>query len=160
MGKKITQLPYGAFVNGADQYPAVQNGVTKRFYMTNVLQWIKLNLTPGDIGAQSRLTFDDYPAIASNNPVKSDGIAQAIYDSEDLMMMAISVTAFSSLPKTISNADITARHRVLRVELGSPRAQVGTWTFTTASGSVTVSGSISGSTTMLLILGYPASIQA
>ena len=62
-------------------------------------------------------------------------------------------TTVSSLPKTVSNAAITANHVGMRLELGTPTAQTSEWTVTTASGSVTISGSVSGSTTVKLVLG-------
>lgn len=58
----------------------------------------------------------------------------------------------SSLPKTVSNAKITASMICTHSELGTPSAQTSDWTVTTASGSVTISGSISGSTTLKIFL--------
>lgn len=59
----------------------------------------------------------------------------------------ISVSAFSSLPQTISNNIITANMRVVNCVWGTPSAITGDVTWTTAAGSLTLSGSISGSTT-------------
>ena len=61
-------------------------------------------------------------------------------------------TTVSSLPKVISNAAITANHEVLRMELDTPAAQTEDWTLTTANGSLTITGSISGSTAVKLVL--------
>lgn len=59
----------------------------------------------------------------------------------------------SSLPQTFTDANITANMIVLESVLGTPSAQTEDWTVTTANGSVTISGSISGSTTLMLYFG-------
>lgn len=64
----------------------------------------------------------------------------------------IDITAFSSLPQTVTNASITANQVCIKAELGTPSAQTGDWTVTTSAGSLTLSGSISGSTTAKLYL--------
>ena len=68
-------------------------------------------------------------------------------------LLLVESASFSSLPKTISNDQITANHVALKLELGTPTAMVGEWTVTTSSGSLTISGTISGSTTIKLVLG-------
>ena len=67
-------------------------------------------------------------------------------------ILPITFTAFSSLPQTVTDSRITAEHVVVNSVLGTPSAQTGDWTVTTADGSVSVSGSISGSTTLTLYL--------
>lgn len=71
----------------------------------------------------------------------------------DTEIVTVNLGTVSSLPVTVSNAKIKASHEVIRAELGDITAQVGDWTVTTANGSLTMSGSISGSTTVLLTLG-------
>ena len=61
--------------------------------------------------------------------------------------------AFSSLPVTFENDAITADMVVLNSVLSNPTAQINNWTVTTAAGSLTISGSIRGSTTITLYLG-------
>ena len=60
--------------------------------------------------------------------------------------------SFSSLPQTINNSAIRSDHVVVNSVLSNPSAQTGDWTVTTSSGSLTISGSISGSTTVTLYL--------
>ena len=69
-----------------------------------------------------------------------------------LKCLVITSSSFSSLPQTISNANVTANHVVINSVLSNPSAQTGDWTITTSSGSLTISGSISGSTTLTLYL--------
>lgn len=79
------------------------------------------------------------------------------YDIKDATarLLILDIDAFSALPLTITNSKITANHVVVREELGSPNAQKSNWTVVTSSGSLTVNGTISGSTTLRLILGIP-----
>lgn len=71
-------------------------------------------------------------------------------------VVKVSFSSFSSLPQTVSNANVTATMEVVNAILSNPAAQTGDWTVTTAAGSVTVSGNISGSTTLTLYLSEPA----
>lgn len=75
---------------------------------------------------------------------KLDGIMDGV--------LVIDCGTVSSLPKTISNSAITANMVVVSSTIGNPAAQSGDWTVTTAAGSLTISGSISGSTTLVLYL--------
>lgn len=75
----------------------------------------------------------------------------------DTEIITVNIAAFSSLPKTVSNAAIKAGHVVLSFVLGAPKAQKDEWTVTTADGSLTIAGSIYGSTTMKIILGLAGS---
>ncbi len=59
----------------------------------------------------------------------------------------------SSLPQTVTNTGITEDMVVVNSALGTPSAMGSTWTVSTSNGSVTVSGTISGSTTLKLYLG-------
>lgn len=82
------------------------------------------------------------------DPVKAD-VEQEI--------ITVNISAISSLPKTVSNAAIKAEHTVLAYTLGTPAAMTDDWTVTTSAGSLTITGSISGSTTMKIILGLVGS---
>lgn len=70
----------------------------------------------------------------------------------DVKCLVLTSSSFSSLPKTITNANITSDHVVVNSVLSNPSAQTGDWTVTTNNGSLTISGSISGSTTVTLYL--------
>lgn len=85
--------------------------------------------------------------------VKIAGYEQALFPVLD-----ITTPSFSSLPKTYYSEYITAKHEVPKgggIELSNPSAQTGDWTITTADGSITISGSISGSTTAKFTLIAP-----
>ena len=66
--------------------------------------------------------------------------------------LVITSSSFSSLPQTISNSNITDKHVVVNSVLSNPSAQTGNWTVTTSNGSLTISGSIFGTTTITLYL--------
>lgn len=76
------------------------------------------------------------------------------YQGATLSIM-LRVNAFSSLPKTITDSRITTYHYVAKYYLSNPSAQTSDWTITTAAGSLTISGSISGSTGIHLLLVKP-----
>ena len=69
-------------------------------------------------------------------------------------VLVLDVPSFSSLPKTVTNANITSDMVVLKAELGTPSAQTADWTVTTSNGSLQITGTsaISGSTTLKLYL--------
>lgn len=68
-------------------------------------------------------------------------------------LLKITVPSFSSLPRTVTDSRITYYHEVLNQTLSNPLAQTGNWTIDTSTGSLTITGSISGSTSLTLILG-------
>ena len=70
----------------------------------------------------------------------------------ELKCLVLTSSSFSSLPQTITNSNITADHVVINSVLSNPSAQTGDWTITTSAGSLSVSGSISGATTLTLYL--------
>lgn len=78
-----------------------------------------------------------------------DGVKAAI---NAIKTVEVTSSSFSSLPVTISDSNITADHVVVNSVLSNPAAQTGDWTVTTSTGSLTISGSISGSTTVTLYL--------
>ena len=65
----------------------------------------------------------------------------------------ITISSVSSLPSTVTGkTEITADMVVQECVLSNPLAQIGDWTVTTTAGGLTVSGSISGTTDITLIL--------
>lgn len=97
----------------------------------------------GDIPqAVSELTNDSGYQTASQ-------VASAVTEAK---VLRIDIASFSSLPQTVSNANITSTMELINSVLGTPSAQTSDWTVTTGTGTLTVSGSISGSTTLTLYL--------
>lgn len=67
-------------------------------------------------------------------------------------VLEISVASFNALPHTITNSDIEDDMKVVNSVLSNSSAQLSDWTVTTSSGSLTISGSINGTTTAILYL--------
>lgn len=64
----------------------------------------------------------------------------------------ITINSVSSLPVTVSNEVINADDVVVNTVLSNPSAQTGDWTVNTYTGSLTLSGSISGTTNVTIYL--------
>lgn len=92
----------------------------------------------------------DSAKYAKEDHVHPKDTTKANFDTE---ILVVNIGPVSSLPVTVSNAKITADHVVIQATVGTPTAQTGVWTVTTSAGSVTLSGTISGSTTVTLVLG-------
>lgn len=93
-------------------------------------------------------------AYARGNHVHPRDSVKADVEQE---IITVNIGSFDSLPKTVSNAAIKAEHTVLAYSLGTPAAQTSDWTVTTSAGSLTITGNISGNTTMKIILGLAGS---
>lgn len=79
------------------------------------------------------------------------------YTIEEARPLQINLGTVSSLPVTVTDDRIRADHICKPADclLSNPSAQTSDWTVTTSDGSVTVSGSISGSTTATIWLVIP-----
>lgn len=98
------------------------------------------------LGTVSGTTSSDFFRV-----VTSGGASKNVSAAE-VKCLVLTSASFSSLPQTITNANITSSHVVINSVLSNPAAQTGDWTVTTSNGSLTIAGSISGSTTLTLYL--------
>lgn len=80
--------------------------------------------------------------------VAREAIADLQDDMEAAVPLWVNCGTISSLPTTLNNALITSDMVCTAYVVGSATAQGSDWTVTTATGAVTISGSISGSTTL------------
>ena len=96
---------------------------------------------------------DNAPALNASNLNK---IENGIYDNsvaiEKSHVYVLDIASTSSLPLTVNDAEITSDMVPIKADLGTPSAQTSDWDVTTSDGSLTISGSISGSTTIKLYL--------
>lgn len=107
---------------------------------------------------------------AANESLSKNGKAAVVEISEDaqvylgqkrieqlFMPLALNKNSVSSLPTTISDSRITSTMicKPGGMRLSNPGAQRSDWTITTSNGSVTISGTISGSTNIWLWLEEP-----
>lgn len=70
----------------------------------------------------------------------------------DAKVLVLTVSSVSSLPRTVANTNITDDMVVVNSTLSDPTAQMDNWTVTTATGSLTISGTVSGTTNITLYL--------
>ena len=107
------------------------------------------------VGVSTPMTAEEAEAgTETAQRVISPAVLNSFVESKvDVMpTLVIEVASFSSLPQTVTNADITSDMVVVNSVLGTPSAQTGDWTVTTANGSATITGSISGETSLTLYL--------
>ena len=104
-----------------------------------------------NVGVSTQMTIAEAEAGTETAPrVITPAVLNSFVTKESVLV--VEVASFSSLPQTINNADITSDMVVVNSALGTPSAQTSDWTVTTADGSATIAGSISGSTTLTLYL--------
>ena len=104
-----------------------------------------------NVGVSTQMTLAEAEEGTETAPrVITPAVLNSFVTKESVLV--VEVASFSSLPQTINNADITEDMVVVNSVLGTPSAQTSDWTATTADGSVTVTGDISGSTTLTLYL--------
>lgn len=117
---------------------------------TNEGQIIDYNLLADVI--LNKLSSKQYSALSTESKTLIGALNEHESDVSALTVLTVDCGTISALPKTVSNANITSDMVVVESTLGTPSAQTADWTVNTANGSVTISGSISGSTTLVLYL--------
>lgn len=99
-------------------------------------------------------------ASSSSQDITINGDTNVVGDltvyGEPVIIRKVYKSSVSSLPTTISNSSITANMECIHSVLSNPSAQTGDWTVTTSAGSLTISGSISGTTDIKLYLAVPS----
>ena len=104
-----------------------------------------------NVGVSTEMTIAEAEAGTEPAPrVITPAVLNSFVTKESVLV--VEVASFSSLPQTINNADITEDMVVVNSVLGTPSAQTSDWTVTTADGSATIAGSISGETSLTLYL--------
>lgn len=87
------------------------------------------------------LTTDDKTIVGGINEINS------LYK-----VVVVEFASFSSLPQTKSDSRITSDHVVVDSVFSNPSMMTSDLSWTTSDGSITISGSMSGSTTLTLTL--------
>ena len=75
-----------------------------------------------------------------------------IWTTIENKVIEVNVDNLSTLPVTLYVTGLTEKHVVINSVLSNPASQVGDWTITTSGGSLTVTGSIRGTTDLTLYL--------
>lgn len=111
-------------------------------------------IAAGELGVSTQMTKAEAVAgqVTESRVVQPSVFKEAVEAITNVLV--ISVSSFSSLPKTVTNSNITSDMVVLKAELGTPSAQIADWDVTTSNGSLQITGTsaISGSTTLKLYL--------
>ena len=108
-----------------------------------------------NVGVSTEMTLEEAETGTGTAPrVITPAVLNSFVESEVNVMpvLVVDVEAFSSLPQTVVNENITADMVVVNSVLGTPSAQTSDWVVTTFDGSLSVAGDISGSTTLTLYL--------
>lgn len=134
---KISQLGAAASISDSQVIPIVDSGSTVKGTMAQVKDYAAGGLANLD-------TTDKSSPVGAINEVY--GMA------ESSIPLQVTFSSVSSLPQTVNAAEITADMVVVNSYLSNPAAQTGDWTVTTTSGSVTLSGTISGTTDITIWL--------
>lgn len=133
---KISQLSGIQVVNDADVFPIVSGGVTSKVSAETVKEY-----TIGDT---------DNSELGDDVSAQIQALASRVAKCEVLI---VDIASFSALPQTITNPDIDGDMVELKTVLSNPSAQTSEyWTVATSNGSLTISGSISGTTAATLYL--------
>lgn len=157
---KIPELPEATTLQDSDLFILEQGTGTKKVTKEKLLENIdnEISTIQTDISTinselsnkmnlLSSPTANDILLVDSNGQAIDSGVKVA-----DLKVLVVTSSSFNSLPQTITNANITSDMVVVNSVLSNPSVQTGNWTITTSNGSLTISGSISGSTTLTLYL--------
>lgn len=103
------------------------------------------------VGVSAQMTLEEAEAGTETAPrVLTPAVLNSFVSEQSVLVIEIS--AFTALPQIVTNENITADMVVVNSVLGTPSAQTGDWTVTTSNGSATVTGSISGETSLTLYL--------
>lgn len=144
---KIHELNSFVGTPGAGDYLAIDDGSeTTKVEASNL--GVKTQMTQAEAEAGTVTA----PRVIAPSVFKASVESLAEIVAETRKVLVVTVASFSSLPQTITNADITSDMVVVNSVLGTPSAQTGDWTVTTSNGSANIAGSISGSTTLTLYL--------
>lgn len=95
--------------------------------------------------------IDAKMGAVGNTPLQTQ-INNANANIAKMECLVVDCGTISSLPATITNANVEDDMVALQSTLGTPAAQLNDWTVTAENGSVTISGTIRGSTTLTLYL--------
>lgn len=129
---KISQLSEAVALSDNDVLPEVSNGVTLKAKAKTIKDYIIGTVDNSDLGATVSAQINKLSTMCK--------------------VLIVEVASFNSLPQTITNANIESDMVCINSELGNSSAKPGDWTITTGNGTLTISGTISGSTTLKMYL--------
>lgn len=131
----------------ATDYLAIDDGTE-----TNKVPATSLGVSTQMTQAEAEAGTVTDPRVVSPSVFKIsvESLAETVAETREVLV--VTVASFSSLPQTVTNANITSDMVVVNSTLGTPSAQTSDWTVTASNGSLAIDGSISGSTSVELYL--------
>lgn len=105
----------------------------------------------GDLASEDLGIASTASVTALSNTV-DDNYTELSSEIEKREVYVKTISSLSSLPHTVSDSNIESDMVAIKAELSVPSAQTGDWTVDTSSGSLTISGSIDGTTNVTLYL--------
>ena len=131
----------------ATDYLAIDDGTE-----TNKVPATSLGVSTQMTQAEATAGTVTDPRVVTPAVFKSsvDSLAETVAEKREVVV--VEIASFSSLPKNVNDSSITSGMVVINAVFGNPSAQIGDWTATTSNGSVRLTGTISGSTTLTLYL--------
>lgn len=171
---RIGQLPRALTLDQYDKL-AIENseGNTLRVFAADILSYVRMLITgvttpikdtgAGSAGTADKLSRADHshPLNVDDSIIPSADSSTGAAGSSDYYARADHVHpapalhltgTITALPATLTNASITAAMRVIECTWGTPSAITSDITWTTSAGSIVLSGTMSGSTTVDIIL--------
>ena len=102
-------------------------------------------------------TDEEYAQIPSTDVSYGSGSVKDALDDLNTAVdlcecLVVSATSVNSLPVTINNENITSDMVVINSVVNNVSAQLSDWSWETANGSITLSGTIKGTTNIMLYL--------
>lgn len=169
LSAKEDTLTFDSLPTSGSSNPVRSSGVYTEFtkrQITNTLTKTEYNALPAtdkqkdilyvitdDNEDPTLATSAQLTAHTSDSTVHVTSGEKAVWNTQCIV---VNFASFSSLPQTVADTRISEDMVVFNSTLSNPAAQTGDWTVTTTGGGVTVSGNISGSTTLKLVLGRSA----
>lgn len=133
----------------ASAQSASQDAEAARQYAQQASENAQTSTTKADSASASAQS-----ANASANTAReyAEAAQEAVMGASDWGAVVIDIPAFSSLPLTVNDSRIESVQVLVESVLSNPSAQTGDWTVVTSTGSLTLSGSIDGTTSAKLTL--------
>lgn len=107
-------------------------------------------------GTTQKITVGDVvSSIAANNlTTTSAGKVLDARQAVELKVLKCTWNSVTSFTNPFTNSGITSDMYVIHSELSNPSAQLSDWTVQTSTGSLSISGTISGQTNITLYLAH------
>ena len=140
----IDQLPSLAVLQETDEFPVERGTTTYKAQLSAVKDLLGIEDIEQDVSG----IHGEIETVGED----ISSIQESVSELQTFEALHVSIAALSSLPYTVSNANIKADMRVIDCVFGTPDAIASNVTWTTLDGGLQLSGTMSGTTTVDLVL--------